>query len=126
MTPTAGNKVVAAFAAVFFWVVAMTACVMLGCFDSTKKEKPKQNQALTKQVDELHSKLKDPRVSQCFQSAFALGKAYRQQGRMKPTHDELHLLGLGACEHYKVPPDMRGVAVDKFKNGFGWGWSAGP
>lgn len=119
------SKPAAALMAVMFWVVAMAAAGLLGCFNQKPKEPPKVDEQRIRSLDEQDRKLKDPRVSNCFQSAFALGKAYRQQGRMKPSPEELHLLGLGACEHYKVPPEMRGVAVDKFKNGFGWGWSQG-
>ena len=120
------DKAFAATIAAAVWVAAMAAFLMFGCFGQKPNQKTSSNQAVSKPLDELDRKLKDPRVSNCFQSAFALGKAYRQQGRIKPSQEELHLLGLGACDHYKVPPEMRGVAVDKFKSGFGWGWSSGP
>ncbi len=96
----------------------------LGCFD--RRPEPKPDPGLKRSMDELSRKLKDPRVSQCFQAAFAMGKSMRQQGAMRPSDAELHQLGLRACNYFKVPQDMRGVAVDKFKNGFGWGWSSGP
>jgi hypothetical protein len=103
------------------------ACVllMMSCKKNTAKPAV-GNPELKRSMDELSRKLKDPRVSQCFQAAFAMGKSMRQQGSIRPSDAQLHELGLQACNYFKVPQDMRGVAVDKFKNGFGWGWSAGP
>jgi len=97
-----------------------------GCSRPTAATKPAGNPEVKRAIDELNRKMKDPRVSQCFQAAFAMGKSMRQQGAMRPSDADLHQLGLRACNYFKVPQDMRGVAVDKFKNGFGWGWSAGP
>jgi hypothetical protein len=98
----------------------------IGCSKPANITQPVGNPEVKRSIDELNRKLKDPRVSQCFQAAFAMGKSMRQQGAMRPSDAELHQLGLRACSYFKVPPDMRGVAVDKFKNGFGWGWSSGP
>jgi len=109
-------------------IILIGASCLLGMM-SCKKDTTKTsvgNPELKRSMDELTRKLKDPRVSQCFQAAFAMGKSMRQQGAMRPSDAELHQLGLRACNYFKVPQDMRGVAVDKFKNGFGWGWSAGP
>jgi hypothetical protein len=109
-------------------IILIGAACLLGMM-SCKKNTAKPavgNPELKRSMDELSRKLKDPRVSQCFQAAFAMGKSMRQQGAMRPGDAELHQLGLRACNYFKVPQDMRGVAVDKFKNGFGWGWSSGP
>jgi hypothetical protein len=91
-----------------------------GCFSQAPPPKP--NEEMIARQDELSDKLSDPRVSMCFHAAFAMGKQFREQGRLKPSDTELHHIGLLACDEFKVPANMRGVAVDKFKSGFGWGW----
>jgi hypothetical protein len=54
-----------------------------------------------------------------------MGKTFRQQGKIKPSDAELHAIALAACDQMKVPTEMRGVAVEKFKSAFAWGWSSG-
>jgi hypothetical protein len=92
----------------------------LGCFDKRPERKP--DPEMVARSEELERKLKDPRVSACFHAAYAMGQEWRQEGKRKPSDAELHAIGTQACDHFKVPKDMRGLAVDKFKSGFGWGW----
>ena len=84
------------------------------------------NKELQNAIEELKAKQNDPRVKACSDAAWAMGKAFRQEGKQKPSDTELHAIALAACDHFKVPKQMRGVAVEKFKSGFGWGWSSGP
>jgi hypothetical protein len=95
-----------------------------GCFESRPARNP--DPEIARRMEELDQRLKDPRVSACFQVAMEMGEKFRREGRRKPSDSELHALALQACEYAKIPADMRGVAVEKFKSGFGWGWSRGP
>jgi hypothetical protein len=84
------------------------------------------NKELRNAMQQLKAKQNDPRVKACSDAAWSMGKTFRQQGRIKPSDAELHAMALAACDHMKVPVDMRGVAVEKFKSSFGWGWSSAP
>jgi hypothetical protein len=94
----------------------------IGCFDSRPPAKP--NQELIEKLADLERKQKDPRVSKCADAAYAFGQKLRREGAMRPGDAELHAIALRACETFGVPLEMRGVAVDKFKSSFGWGWSS--
>jgi hypothetical protein len=83
------------------------------------------NKELRNAIQQLKAKQNDPMVKACSDAAWAMGKTFRQQGKIKPSDAELHAIALAACDQMKVPTEMRGVAVEKFKSAFAWGWSSG-
>lgn len=113
-------------ASIMLCMVGVSAMLAIVAYRQSTAKPRTVNKELQNAIAELKAKQNDPRVKACWDAAWAMGKTFRKEGKQKPSDSELHSIALAACEHYKVPPDMRGVAVDKFKSGFGWGWSSGP
>lgn len=112
-------------ASIILCLVGLSALLGMVVYKKSTSKPRAINKELQSAIAELKAKQSDPRVKACSDAAWAMGKTFREQGKQKPSDSELHSIAIAACDHFKVPAQMRGVAVEKFKSGFGWGWSQG-
>ncbi len=73
-------------------------------------------------MDKLEAELKHPLVKAAFQAGYAFGQQHKATGLARLDERELDPYALLAASKLKVPDNLRGHAVRKFKAGYGWGF----
>lgn len=72
-------------------------------------------------MEQLKKDQAHPSVKAAFQAGFAFRKQHKATGLAKLSERELDAYAMAACQQLAVPVELRGLAVRKFKDGYGWG-----
>ena len=90
-----------------------------------KAEAEQWRKGMAERQEKLAQELKHPLVQAAFQAGYGFGVEHKNTGLTKLNERELDTYALAACYHLKVPKNLQGHAVRKFKAGYGWGWFNG-
>ena len=85
-------------------------------------ERQAQIEAANARTKQLEAELKHPLVKASFNAGYGFGQQHKASGLSKLTERELDGYALIAADRLSVPAQLRGHAVRKFKDGYGWGY----
>lgn len=110
------------------WIVALALWGILyrtlgwGTKQERSPEAVRMSDQMKQRLDQFKAELEHPKVEAAFDAGYAFGCKHKQTGLSKLSDQDTDAFALVACEQLKVPKELRGHAVRKFKAGYGWGF----
>lgn len=110
---------VLAFAVIGFGFIAVW------MFKAVRTKSATHNNGVSESVENLRRLLEHPTSKASFNAGYQLGSERKASGLSKHTDRELDALFWPIIQKQDAPDDVRGAAMNKFKNGYGLGYLNG-
>ncbi len=126
MSAQSGQAQVQGLGCLLLFAMAFVGGLWARCSPATPKPLSPERQAEIAEsqarMDKLKAELEHPLVKAAFQAGYAFGQQHKTTGLTRLDERELDQYALLAASKLKVPDNLRGQAVKKFKAGYGWGF----
>lgn len=121
--PSEMQKVLVGGVLVFVFILLGFGAV--GLFKAVRTKTATHDNGVSESVQDLRRLLEHPTSKASFDAGYQFGSARKASGLSQHTDQELDALFWPLIQKQDVPEDVRGAAMKKFKDGYGWGFWSG-